>query len=122
MAGEQLCEKGLGLLADGIMPCVVGMAGSMPSCVSRSNMAKRLSPFSQCSSEHSWNSASSFGSCSTGRTSINWSELSEGLPLTVKSGTLALKGHTEEPGKESSVWERGGSGGTWQQYLLTSTN
>lgn len=61
-------------------------------------MAKRLSLFSQHSLEHSWNSASSFGPYSTSRTSINWSEFSEGLPLMVKSGALALKGNTEAPG------------------------
>lgn len=80
------------------MPRVVGMAGTMPSCVSRSNMAKRFSPFSQHSLEHSWNSASSFGPYSTRRASISWSEFSEGLPMMVRSGALALKGDTEAPG------------------------
>lgn len=83
------------------MPYVVGMAGSMPNFVSRSNMDKSLSPFSQDSLEHSWNSASSFGTYSTRRTSINWSEFSEGLSLMVNLGTV-LKGDTEAPGNLQS--------------------
>lgn len=88
------------LCVHNIMLCVVGMAGSMPRSLSRSSMAKRLSPFSQHSLEHSWNSASSFGPCSTRRTIINWSECSEGLPLMDKCRSLALKG--EAAGNESS--------------------
>lgn len=83
-----------------IMPCVVGMAGSMPSCASRSNMAKTLLLFSQHSLKHSWNSESTFGPYGTRRTSINWNEFSVGLPLMVKSG--ALKGATEAPGNLQS--------------------
>lgn len=73
------------------MPRVVEKAKSMLSYISRSTTAKRLSPFTQRSLEHSWNAAPSFGPYSTRKTAINWNEFSGGSPWWPELGHLPLK-------------------------------
>jgi len=95
----------------------VGKATSMLSCVNRSTMAKRLSPFTQHSLEHSWNAAPTFGPYNTRKTSINWSEFGGGPPWWSELGHLPFKEILRDQGVFSL-----GKGWLWWNLAAVPTN